>query len=295
MTGILKNVPAESVRQSAKHVLFVEGADENSLDPQILSELLSPLPVSVKPLGPSFHIRSAAEALCKYHPTYYFLIDCDHYSDDEVAKSWKNFPDPQTANILIWPRRELENYFIIPEYLERSGSVTRTPEKLRECIRKHCKARLYLDVANQVIVSIREDFKKSWIKTFKTIQGFGSKDDALNKLKSLPNWMVKRESASHDLSLKEVEKRFQTALERFTGGNDNLEYGCGRWLEMISGKKVLNSVVTECCKIQDAQGKRLQGQDRLIEIAKDLLRKEICKQPADFQQLKTLIQGRMDQ
>ncbi len=96
------------VRHRAGHVLFVEGSGRNALDPKVLKELRD-LDIRVEPLGASFHVSSVAEALHEYHPTYYFLVDRDHHDDAFVEASWTNFPDPEKKNLLVWPRRELEN------------------------------------------------------------------------------------------------------------------------------------------------------------------------------------------
>ena len=52
-----------------------------------------------------------------HHPTYYFLIDRDHHDIDFINRSWYNFPDPNTHNLLIWRKREIENYFLEPNWL----------------------------------------------------------------------------------------------------------------------------------------------------------------------------------
>jgi hypothetical protein len=91
-----------------------------------------------------------------------------------------------------------------------------------------------------------------------------------------------------------VERRFLLAVDDFTAGNDSLEYGAGRWLEMVRGKKVLPPVLHECFKVKDAQGNVLQNaRDCLIEIAKDLLRKDLNVQPFDFQRLHEIIENRV--
>lgn len=71
-------IRSEEVRLQGQHVLFVEGSDGESVDPKVLNELFSN-GIRIEPLGPSFSVRSVAEALQPYHPTYYFLIDRDHY------------------------------------------------------------------------------------------------------------------------------------------------------------------------------------------------------------------------
>lgn len=119
MVSIKTNIRPEEVRHKSQHVLFVEGSDIDSVDPTVLSELFNNI-LTVKPLGASFHIKSAAEALYTHHPTYYFLIDRDHHDEKIVDEYWSTFPDPEKCNLLIWRRREIENYFLDPEYLGRS-------------------------------------------------------------------------------------------------------------------------------------------------------------------------------
>jgi len=77
--------------------------------------------IRIRPLGPSYSVKSVAEALHPFHPTYYFLIDRDyHHNDDFVGRCWDNFPDPATHNLLVWRYREIENYFLEPDYLAYS-------------------------------------------------------------------------------------------------------------------------------------------------------------------------------
>ena len=72
MLGVRTGIRPESVRFQAGHVLFVEGKDENALDPKVLSELFDHH-LRIEPLGPAFSVKSVAEALHPHHPTYYFL------------------------------------------------------------------------------------------------------------------------------------------------------------------------------------------------------------------------------
>lgn len=99
MVDVRENPPAEAIRQSAQHVLFVEG-QPGSIDQEAMQTFLGDL-VDIQPLGPAFHVGNAAQALHLFHPTYYFLIDRDHHSDADVQRSWDRFPDPATHNLLI--------------------------------------------------------------------------------------------------------------------------------------------------------------------------------------------------
>lgn len=133
MINVTTGIRAEEVRLQGQHVLFVEGRDKDSVDPKVLNTLFSG-GLRIEPLGPSFSVRSVAEALHPHHPTYYFLIDRDHHEHDFVEGCWKNFPDPDTNNLLVWRRREIENYFLEPRYLVQSKYCRVSEERLGERI-----------------------------------------------------------------------------------------------------------------------------------------------------------------
>lgn len=292
MTTVKRHVRPEEVRQEARHTLFVEGKDDAAIDPLVLSELMAGT-VRVTALGPSYHVRSAAEALHKHHPDYYFLIDRDHYDDNFVKKCWSNFPDPKSSNILVWHRRELENYFIIPEYLLQSQYLVSSEDVLKKTILDRCRKRIFIDAANRVIISVREEFKAHWIKLFKRISDFGSKDDAIKQLLENPAFPDKKKTDSKMLGKREISKRFNHILDELTGGEAKLEYGCGSWLEMLRGKAIFPTVANRCFKISDASGNPLQGPELQDELARDLVSIALENQPDDFQLLHEKISERI--
>jgi hypothetical protein len=75
-----RNISPEEINFSSKHILFVEG-NADSIDVEALGTILD---VNIEPMGPSYWIKSVAQALAPMHPTYYFLIDRDHYDDDNI-------------------------------------------------------------------------------------------------------------------------------------------------------------------------------------------------------------------
>lgn len=283
----------EEVRQSGQHVLFVEGRGTESFDTMVLGELFEDR-IRIEPLGPSYHVKSVAEALYPSHPTYYFLIDRDHYHDDElITDCWNKFPDPETHNLLIWKQREIENYFLDPKYLANSDFLNVSKEALEDKIKQFCQERLYLDAVNYVVVSIREELKNPWIKIFKNLDIFNTRDKALDKLKTADEFKTFRDGVTMKTNIDEIERRFNEILQEMTGGTDPMEYGTGRWLEMIQGKKVFSQVVhSSCFKVEDAKGNLLHGQEKMNQVVKNLLRKEVTIQPDDFQRLKNLIMHR---
>lgn len=288
---VRKNPRPDEVRQSASHVLFVEG-QRDSIDHEAMRTFLGDL-VRVEPLGSSFYLENAARALQEFHPTYYFLIDRDHHDDARVAASWARFPDPATHNLLIWPQRELENYFIIPEYLLRSKHLVKTEDELRSCIRDECQKRLYLDVANQVITECRGLLARNWITHFDKPAAYPTREATLAALRERPEFSSQREAfttCSHPDTLAE---RFLSHLEEWTGGRDPLEFGHGSWLARISGKEVMAPVISRCFRVANAAGEILQGRPRELQLARELLQRPLADQPSDLQQLRTLIETRV--
>lgn len=207
----------EEVRLQGQHVLFVEGSDEESMDPKVLNELFSN-GIRIEPLGPSFSVRSVAEALQPYHPTYYFLIDRDHYDDSFIDKCWSNFPDPDTNNLLVWRRREIENYFLDPEYLLQSKFCKASQVHLENSILQFANDRLFLDIANHVIIHIREELKENWIQKFTNPAEFSTKQDALQKLQDASEFGQYSKKVLKKVSPTALERRFSEFLKRMTGG-----------------------------------------------------------------------------
>ena len=294
MLRVRTGIRSEEVRLQVQHILFVEGSDKESVDPEVLKELFSSR-VRIEPLGPSFSVRSVAEALQPYHPTYYFLIDRDHYDDSFIDRCWNNFPDPSTNNLLIWRRREVENYFLDPEYLFRSKFCKVSQDDLKDSILQFANERLFLDVANHVIIHIREELKENWIQKFTNPAEFSTKQDALQKLQGANEFGQYSKKVQKKVSPTELERRFSEFLERMTGGQEQLSFGIGKWLELIQGKKVFNQVVNSACfRVPAADGTALAGREKMNEIVKDLLRKDDVVQPEDFTKLKNLITVRVE-
>lgn len=294
MVRIKTGIRPEEVRFQGQHVLFVEGKDEESVDSKVLNELFDD-GIAIESLGPSFSVKSVAEALSIYHPTYYFLIDRDHHNDDFVEQCWENFPDPATHNLLVWRRREIENYFLEPPYLIRSEFCRASQEKLAEKILAHANNRLFLDAANHVVISIREELKTRWIEKFSNPADFSTKEKALQRLRDANQFNQHRSNVGQKTSADEVERRFHECVELMTGGQSTLAFDTGEWLRMVQGKRVLAQIInSDCFSVQARDGTILQGRQKINEIVKDLLQKDTSAQPADFVTLKQLIDTRMN-
>ena len=293
MASVKKGIRAEEVRFQVQHVLFVEGKDEESVDSKVLNKLFDN-EIRIEPLGPSFSVKSVAEALSSYHPTYYFLIDRDHHDNDFVERCWKNFPDPATHNLLVWRRREIENYFLESTYLLRSQFCQASKGALEEKILECANERLFLDAANHVVISIREELKRNWVEKFSNPSDFSTKEKALQKLRDANQFGQHRSNVDQKVSADEVERRFHECVELMTGGQSTLAFGTGEWLCMVQGKKVLAQVIhSGCFSVQATDRAVLKGREKINETVKDLLQKDTSVQPADFVALKQLIDTRM--
>ncbi len=289
-----RGIRSEEVRHQGQHVLFVEG-DKESVDPEVLNKLFSNK-ISIEPLGPSFSVKSVAKALQTYHPTYYFLIDRDHYDDSFIEKCWDNFPDPETNNLLIWRRREIENYFLDPEYLSRSDFCRVSQASLEREILRFANERLFLDVANHVVIHIREELKENWIDKFTNPAEFPTEQDARRKLQETSAFSRYSKKVQEKVSPAELERRFSEFLERMTGGRKQLSFGVGKWLDLVQGKKVFNRVINSACfRDTTDDGTVLSGKKKINKIVGDLLQKDDVVQPEDFTKLKSLITERIEE
>lgn len=293
MVQITTGIRPEEVRAGGEHVLFVEGKEDDSLDRAVLRALLKQT-LRVEAMGPAFSIMSAAQALAHHHPRYYFLIDRDHHDDEFVEQSWQNFPDPETYNLLVWRRREIENYFLDPPFLVESKYCHAAETDLTSKLLEFAQERLFLDATNSVILAVREEQKRTWIDLFSNPDEFRSKDEAISRLTSEPAFEDRSRHISSTVSREQLADRFDSVLTTMTGGGEQLAYGSGRWIEMISGKKVLRQLVNSGgFTVEDDSGEQLTGKEREREIVRELAIKDVDSRPADLEELQKLIQNRV--
>jgi hypothetical protein len=287
MISIKKNPSPEEVKFRAEPVLFVEGSGADSFDRKVIGELFENK-IRIEPLGKSFSVKSVAEALYPYHKKYFFLIDRDHQSTDEVQRYWDEFPNPETSNLLIWKRKEIENYFLDPGFLIESDFCTADKPRLISKLEEYSNERLFLDVANYVIVSIRESQKKTWIKTYTDL--IPSADEALKRLKAEPEFQKRLVCIKEQVNSTQIEDLFRKRLEEMTGNYNQIKWGLGSWLDLIQGKRILNQMIntSNCFSVKNRDGERIDGKGKLDAVVKNLLSKN-DKIPSDFVKLKELI------
>ena len=270
MMQVKTEIQPDEISFGGGHVLFVEGNDE-SIDISVLSSIL---PITVKALGPSHSIKSVAQAFAKVHPRYYFLIDRDHYEDHLVEDYWKKFPNADIPNLLIWKKKEIENYFLDSAYLCQASYLDKSKSEvdIQKIIIRQATRFLYMSVVNQVIISIREDFKKNWVKIFRDQDDFPDEATALKIILSMLEFSNFSSTVSQKIAQEEIKTRFNKYLSLMTGDERRLVWNKGQWQNMIPGKNILHNVLgSTLFTVLDREGNKLTGVEKETEIIKDLL------------------------
>lgn len=285
MKSVTSPDPSE-INFRAKHTLFVEGS-KSGLDVSWL-RALCPQAFDIRALGFAANLKAVAESLQEHHPNYHFIIDRDHLTDEEVEASWQQFPQPGSKNLLIWRKKELENYFLDPDFFKESSFLRSdfSEQTMQETLCDWCSENLFREAANSVIVSRRESMKRKWVEVFKS-EIFAKVEDAESALfaRLSSGDLQKRTVAT--LNHSEIVQAFRTTLELFSGGNFPLVWGQGDWLNRWPGKSVFHRLVSKFCRVEGLQGRVLQGQEAQTKVAQQLL--TTSNLPNDFQQVRGML------
>jgi len=287
---------ATQVLQAAKHKLFVEGKDSQEIDPAVIHELLNNndlTAIEVQPMGGCDNVRSAAQALIHQHPSYYFLIDRDDQDQATVDQSWVKFPDPTAFNMLIWRKRELENYFIDPDYIGKS-SFLKPDIDVRQRILDVCCNRLFLDAANLTLLYLSRELRRPLaIGHFANPKLFKNENEGVLQLERLSGFTDKKSSVVAVLEKDFVKQKYSNFVNELSGGVYPLQYGAGTWLERMSGKEIFRVIANECFQVRNASNALLQGKEQNKQIAKELVSLPLAQQPSDFQYIINLLKIRI--
>ncbi len=284
------------INRDARHLLLVEGESDGSFDPSVLRSLLDQndlTAVNIAALGSCENIQQAAKAMFYQHRNYYFVIDRDGRNDSFVETSWTRFPDPDSYNLLVWRKHELENYFIDPAFISKSEFLKVSKDNLSQMILNHCQQRLYLNAVNLVLLEIRERLIQPPNASFRNPDDFKDRASALAQLQACRGLVEKNHETQQQLEPAFREQRLDHWIRRLTGDNSALQYGAGDWLSLISGKEIFNSIVGPCFEVKDTDGRQIQGKDKNTAIARKLLGLPLSEQPPDFQQLVSMIKQRV--
>lgn len=282
---------AGEINFNGSHVLFVEG-EPDSIDVSVLSFVLD---VSVKPLGTCAYVRSAAQAMHQAFPNYYFLVDRDQMSDDEVEDLWKKFPRADTPNLLAWRKKEIESYFIDPDYVIQSKYFVKGKKitDVQKALVRAASPLVYMAAANCVIISVREKLKRKWIEKFTDIRDFPDAGSALKKLLSVHEFGSQVHKMTSLTEADKLRQAFEEALRELLGTCKKPVWGEGRWLELLPAKGLMHSLLgSSLFRVYDRNKQLLSGMPKVEEIIKDLVTPG-KKYPADFIELEHLLKLQM--
>ncbi|HNH48624.1 MAG TPA: hypothetical protein PKY30_16405 [Myxococcota bacterium] len=281
---------ADAVNQSAQHILYVEGTADG-IDVSVLKELVGPR-LLVRPLGSCFSLRSVSAALHPHHPEWWFIIDRDHWNDEEVDKSWRNFPNPAEQNLLIWRRKELENYFLEPHWLSGTGWLKpgRTESDLQAWLCKKATAQLTVGAANRVLLTKREAVKGAKIPLFEPsdFSTCRTPADGAGILCNADQIRQLQDAGGVGLDAATLRREFEEEVLLLSGGEAQLAWNVGRWRELLPGKELFRDMVREFLNVRDLTG-ALQGQRAYRALGRTLLRDHPEAMPQDFRDLKQIL------
>ncbi len=148
---------------------------------------------------------------------------------------------------------------------------------------------VYMENANRVIVSVREQLKRKWIELFTEPSRFPDAESALRKLLENEAFTDFNGRVSRLISRSSLEQQFKTTLDLLVGTCGKLTWGVGQWLKLLPAKAIMNSVLgSSLFKVRDRNRKVLSGNEKVYEIIKELLLPDKSV-PADFSELKRLI------
>lgn len=285
----------EPIDQRASHRLFVEGDSVSSTDFFFFEELLKGTPVRVAPLGPSQEMRAAAAALHRVHPTYWFVVDRDHHDDETVERSWRRFPDPERANLLIWRKRMLESYFLDPAWLADTPYFRGSPDELERRILSAARRWIFHDIANLVIAAVRERLKRNWIQFFdRPGNGFTTAAESFDTLLRLEKWQHKCDDTTAVLNRDSLAALWSEELALCLSGEPEPVPGVGAWRDRMDAKPVFNSLIDPCFRFPERGGRPFTAAEKHEAVVRTLARTPRDRLPEDIRQLRAMIDAQLE-
>ena len=203
-------------------------------------------------LGSRNILIGGAKAFFPIEPYFYFLIDRDHHSDLDVEDYWRKFPVANEPNILIWRRKELENYLIDPDLFCTSSGVKASKDEVTSRLLEIVQSSLYFDTARLIVSEIRSDFEKWGNQVWKEFNQ--TKSSHINASKSIEylSDIIKQLETPQFIKISTLpflNVKYHEKLNIMTGGADSIQIGKGRWLELIQGKLVFDKLFSEFFKM----------------------------------------------
>jgi hypothetical protein len=198
-------------------------------------------------------LKSASQAFIQTYPHYLFIIDRDYESDDKAEECWANFPKKP---LLIWRKRMIENYFLKPDWLAETSHFKKrkeTQETIEKYLVDKANERLLMDAFLYVFHQQDEQLKRSFLE-HPPANKFSETFQTLSELEHFIESTLKSAGANATQAYKQCCKNFErdllNHLTQLTGVTIKttldplplLEYGKGRWLELMEGKPLWNGL-----------------------------------------------------
>ena len=270
-----------------KFIFFVEG----DFDEIVLTELLKTQNIDIKKMGAAPNLKSVATSFSKAMPNYFFAIDRDHQSKNEVETTWKNFPDAEKSNLIIWRRKEIENYFFDPEIFCKSNFLNKSESEIKTKILTIASSRLYYEAARITLSAIRTNYElvtRDLNKFSDKLDQFKTKEESLDQLVKFSQLNKIFENQAN-YSKDKIAEIYKQNLDELTGGRSKLEFNQGKWQELMSGKAIFSSLFAEAIDQKqcpyDNDGKR--------KFIHDLFSKD-TQIPNDLRDFRTLVKNAID-
>lgn len=204
------------------------------------------------------------------------------------------FDPSQGHNLLIWRKKELENVFLAPDWLAHSQYRKSgfTAESLREEIRTVMQGRLWPELVKRVLAKVRFELKAARRKKGKDQEAAPtSRAEAEAAVVHSEALVELRKRTGLCLSESKLRERFDAEVQVITGGLESLCWGTGRWLELLSGKGALKSLINSHFRVPakhpraDGTHEALAVDDALVSVAEDLFTHHQKHMPQDFHDL----------
>ena len=198
-------------------------------------------------------LKSASQAFIQTYPHYLFIIDRDYESDDKAEEYWSNFPHKR---LLMWRKRAIENYFLKPDWLAETSHFKQkkvTQEKIEKYLVDKANKRLLVDAFLYVFYQQDEQLKQSFLECTQA-KNFSQTFQTLSELDHFIESALKPAEAKATKAYKQLCENFErdllNHLTQLTGVTIKtaldplplLEYGKGRWLELMEGKPLWNEL-----------------------------------------------------
>jgi hypothetical protein len=288
--------PRPNVEQHKK-VVHVEAQDIEQDEYKAFSFLLGDK-IEVLPFQGNKSLFAAAQAFANTQPNWYFIVDRDYTPTVKVEERWENFP--HGCKVLMWRKREFENYLLNPEWIhagllkmkendELSGkipSVKTIETHIVECANE----RWLNDAIHYVLHKQVQSFNlaipnANVFGDCKTLEEFNT---SLNV--EIANLEKRLEHSFSGELRRNIVSGFQEHLALLAGVQYSelmetpkfqLKWGQGEWQTYLSGKEIWTAVTRKFLKTKARRKKLVEAM--FGQLSDDSL------YPEDFKEVKRLL------